>query len=175
MLILYWTLVALMLVGIIGAVVPAIPGISLIATAILVWGLLKGFASVSIALPLAVVMLVLGVGIDFLAGYLGAKRAGASRWGQIGAIVGLFLGMIGLLPTLPIGGPIGPLVGLLLGSVIGAMVGELLYRRNLGVAAKAALGIVAGTMIGNLIQGFLALVTVIVFLFTTWPYGAITG
>lgn len=170
-LILYWVLVAVMVVGIIGAVVPAIPGISLIAGAALVWAIAAGFTqSTLIPLIIAVVMLVLGIGIDFLAGYLGAKQAGASKWGQIGAFVGLILGMLGLLPTLPIGGPLGPIIGLLLGSVIGAIVGEYLYQRNWRIALKAALGLVVGSAIGNLIQGLLAFITVIIFLVTTWPY-----
>ncbi len=169
--ILYWSLVAVMLVGVVGAVVPAIPGISLIAIAALVWAIATQFAnSAVIPLVVAVVVLLLGVGIDFLAGYLGAKQAGASKWGQIGAFVGLLLGMFGLLPTVVIGGPLGPIIGLLLGSVLGAIAGEFLYRRDLGIAFKAALGIVVGTVVGNLIQGLLAIATLAVFLVTTWPY-----
>lgn len=171
MMILYWILVVVMLVGVVGAVVPAIPGISLIAIAALIWAIATQFASNAI-LPLvvAVVVLLVGIGIDFLAGYVGAKQAGASNWGQIGAFVGLVLGVLGLLPTLPIGGPLGPLVGVLVGSMLGAIVGEFLYRRDLRIAFKASLGIVVGTIVGNLIQGVLALATVIVFLVTTWPY-----
>ncbi len=62
---LYWLLVAVMVVGIVGAVIPAIPGISLIAGAIFVWGLVKGFGSVGIALAVAIVFLLLSIGVDF--------------------------------------------------------------------------------------------------------------
>lgn len=166
---LYWLLVALMVAGVIGAVLPAIPGSSLIVVAILIWGAVNGFGTVSIALTIAVLVLVLSVGIDLLATYWGAKRAGASRWGQLGAIVGLLIGFLGLLPALPLG---GPLLGIVLGALIGAMVGEFLYRRDLKLAAKAALGVVVGSLVGNLIQGILALGVVIIFLITTWPAGA---
>lgn len=169
MLILYWLLVALMVVGVVGAVVPGIPGTSLILIAILVWGLVQGFSSVSVALPVTIIVLLLSVGIDFLASYWGAKQAGASKWGQIGAIVGLVLGFLGLLPALPFG---GPLLGILLGPLLGALVGEYLYQRDLKLALKAAVGIVVGSLIGNLIQGFLAIAAVMVFLITTWPPGA---
>lgn len=171
MLILYWILVVIMIIGIIGAVVPAIPGISLIAGATVVWAIATGFSQNAV-IPMieAIIVLVLGIGIDFLAGYLGAKQAGASKWGQIGAFVGLLLGMFGFLPTLPFGGPLGPLIGIILGSVLGAIVGELIYRRDFGVALKAALGIVVGTVVGNLIQGVLAFASVVVFLVFTWPY-----
>jgi uncharacterized protein len=167
MLILYWVLIAVMIVGIIGAVVPAIPGISLIAIATLVWAAATSFANGTTALIVAIVVLILGIGIDFLAGYLGAKKAGASQWGQIGAIVGLLLGMFGFLPALPVGGPI---IGIIFGSALGAIVGEFLYRKDLKIALKAALGIIVGSIVGNLIQGLLALATVIFFLITTWPY-----
>ncbi len=166
MLTLYWLLVALMVVGIIGAVVPGIPGTSLILVAIVIWGAVQGsLGNVSVALSVAIAVLVFGIGIDFLASYWGAKQAGASKWGQIGAIVGLFFGIFGLLPTLPVG---GPLLGILLGPLLGAIVGEYLYQRDLNLALKAGVGIVVGSLVGNLIQGVLAIAVVGVFLYTTW-------
>jgi len=168
---LYWALIVVMVVGIIGAVVPAIPGISLIAGSAVVWAIATGFPqSAVIPMVVAIVILLLGIGIDFLAGYLGAKQAGASNWGQIGAFVGMLLGMFGLLPLVPLSGPFGPLLGIILGSAIGAIVGEMLYRRNLVIAFKAALGIIVGTVVGNLIQGVLAFASVVVFVIFTWPY-----
>jgi uncharacterized protein len=168
MTILYWLLVAVMVVGVIGAVVPAIPGTSLIVAAIVIWGIVHGFSSVSIALPVAVVVLLVSMGVDFLATFWGAQRFGASKWGQIGAVVGLLLGFFGLLPALPFG---GPLVGILFGPLIGAIVGEFIYRRDLKIAVKAGLGIVVGSLVGNLIQGVLAIAALGVFLYTTWPFG----
>jgi hypothetical protein len=159
-----------MLVGIIGAVVPAIPGISLIAIAAFVWMMATGFNSGVVAFAIAIVVLGLGILVDFLAGYWGAKQAGASQWGQIGAVVGMVVGILGLLPTVPLGGPLSPILGIIIGSVLGAAIGEFLYRRDVVAAAKAALGIVVGTLVGNLIQAVLALATTIVFLVTTWPY-----
>lgn len=164
--VLYWILVAVMVVGIVGAVVPAIPGISLIAGAIFIWGLATSFNSVAIPLTVAIVLLLLSVGIDFLATVWGAKQAGASKWGQIGAIIGLFVGLFGLLPALPFG---GPLLGMVLGPLLGALIGELLYHKDWQRAGKAAIGIVVGSIVGNLIQGVFAIATVIVFLWTTLP------
>jgi hypothetical protein len=60
-------------------------------------------------------------------------------------------------------------LGIILGPVLGAMVGEFLFRRDLVVAFKAALGIVVGTLVGKLIHLLLALATFIVFLWTTLP------
>jgi uncharacterized protein len=169
--ILYWILIALMIVGVIGAVVPGLPGASLIIIAIVIWGAVQGFAGLTLPLAVAIGVLLLSIGIDLLATYWGAKQAGASQWGQIGAIVGFVIGVLGLLPALPVG---GPFLGLLLGPLLGAIVGEYLYRKDLKLAIRAGVGIVVGSLVGNLIQMMLAIGVVIVFLVTTWPqvYGA---
>ncbi|MBE9052018.1 DUF456 family protein [Nostocales cyanobacterium LEGE 11386] len=168
----YWLLILVMVVGIIGSVVPGIPGSGLILTSIIIWGVISGsFAAIKIPLIVIVIVLFLSIGVELLASYLGAKHAGASKWGQIGAIVGLILGFFGLLPTLPFG---GPLLGILLGPLLGAIIAEFLYRRELWPAVKAGVGIIVGSLIGNLIQGLLAIAAVIIFVITTWPqvYGA---
>lgn len=166
MLILYWTLVLLMIVGVAGAVLPAVPGVGLIAVAIAIWGLVNGFAGLGVPLSVAIVALLISVGVDFLATYIGAKKAGASIWGQVGAVVGLFLGFFGLLPALPIG---GPLLGILLGPLLGAIAGEFLYRRDWRLAVRAGFGILVGSLVGTVIHLMLAIATVAVFLVTTLP------
>jgi uncharacterized protein len=162
---LYWFLVALMAVGAIGAFVPGIPGAILILIGVVIWGLVNGFAGLGFPLTVAILVFLAGIGIDFLATYWGAKRAGASQWGQIGAIVGLLLGVFGLLPALPFGGPI---LGLLIGPFLGAIIGELLYQRDLRRAFKAGVGIVVGSVIGKIVEGSLAVAALIVFLLSTW-------
>lgn len=169
MIALYCVLVIAMLVGIVGAVVPGIPGASVILASIVIWGAVRGFSDVTIALAVGVAVFLMSLGIDFLASYWGAKKAGASNWGQIGSIVGFILGFLGFLPTLPIGGPLGPIIGIFFGPLIGAIVGEFLYRKDIMIAIKAGVGIVVGSVIGNLVQGVLAVITVAIFIFTTFP------
>ncbi|MFM7791663.1 MAG: DUF456 domain-containing protein, partial [Microcystis panniformis] len=126
--ILYYFLIAIMIVGIIGELLPAIPGMSLILIAMVVWGFVTKFAGMGVALTVAFVILLLSLGVEFLASYLGAQKVGASNWSQIGLVVGLLAGIFGLLPALPIGGPI---IGLFVGPVVGAFLGEYAYRRDL--------------------------------------------
>ena len=169
--VLYGGLLLVMLVGVVGAVLPALPGISLVLGAVIAWGFVAGFSSLKWALGVAVITTVLSVSIDYLAGVLGAQRVGASSWGQIGAFVGMFLGLFGLLPLLPTG---IPLLGLILGTVIGAFIGEFLHRRDLKLNARmiqsgrVGLAIVVGTLVGNILQGILALIAFVVFVATTW-------
>ena len=163
---LYWFFVILMAVGAIGAFVPGIPGAILILVGVVAWGIVHGFAGLGVPLAVAILAFLAGIGIAFLAAYWGAKRAGASKWGQIGAVVGLLLGVFGLLPALPFG---GPLLGLLIGPLLGAIIGELLYQRDLKRALKAGVGIVVGSVIGKVIEGSLAVVALLVFLISTYP------
>jgi uncharacterized protein YqgC (DUF456 family) len=169
--VLYILLLLVMIVGIVGAFVPALPGITLIVGSVLVWGLAKGFAGLGTALAVAIVGLVLSIAIDYLAGIIGAQRVGASKWGQIGAVVGMLLGLFGFLPALPIGGPI---FGIIFGTVLGAFVGEFLHRRELELpkrikqSFRVGFAIVVGNLVGNLLQGVLAFFAFAVFLVTTW-------
>lgn len=171
----YGLLVLLMAVGVVGAIIPTLPGITLVLGAMVVWGLVAGFSSLKWALGVGVVALILSLLIDYLAGVLGAQRVGASGWGQAGAFVGMFLGLFGLLPFLPTG---IPLLGILLGTVLGAFLGEFLHRRDLQLwprsqqSVKVGIAIVVGTLVGNVLQAILALVSVIVFVVTTWPFGS---
>lgn len=162
---LYWFIVALMVVGVFGAFVPGIPGAILIVLGIIIWGIVHGFAGLWVPLIVSLLVFVASIGVDFLAAYLGAQQAGASKWGQIGAIVGLVLGIVGLLPALPVGGPI---LGLIVGALLGAIVGEMLYHRDWQRALKAAVGVVVGSLVGKIVEGSLALVAMIVFLVYTW-------
>ncbi|MBR8830915.1 MAG: hypothetical protein N5P05_000160 [Chroococcopsis gigantea SAG 12.99] len=171
--ILYWVLVAVMIVGVIGALVPAIPGIGLILGAMLVWGFVSKFAGMGVTLVVTVVILLLSIAVDFLATVWGAKKVGASDWSQIGAMVGLFAGLFGFLPALPFGGPI---IGLFLGPVVGAFVGEYAYRKEWETrkrfqqSLKVCVGIVVGTLFGNIAKALLALTSVIIFVYYTLPY-----
>ncbi|MFM6900345.1 MAG: DUF456 domain-containing protein [Microcystis panniformis] len=165
--ILYYFLIAIMIVGIIGELLPAIPGMSLILIAMVVWGFVTKFAGMGVALTVAFVILLLSLGVEFLASYLGAQKVGASNWSQIGLVVGLLAGIFGLLPALPIGGPI---IGLFVGPVVGAFLGEYAYRRDLELtprlqqSLKVCVGIVVGTVIGHVAKAMLATAAVIVFI-----------
>lgn len=174
----YILLLLVNLVGVVGAVIPIVPGPSLIVGASVIAGILYQWDNVTITLIVSSVVLVMCFTIEQLAGIWGAQKAGASNWGQIGSIVGLFLGFFGLLPALPFGGQI---VGLFFGPFIGAVVGELLYPRKAPIAErftisfKAGVGIVAGSILGLILQCLLTLVAAIVFVVTTWHLGIPMG
>ena len=167
----YWLVLAVMAIGVIGAIIPGLPGSSIILVAILGWSIATGFAGIGLSMILIFAVLILSAGVEYLALYYGSKQSGASKWSQYGAIIGMVMGFVGLLPALPIG---GPLFGVLLGAVIGAFVGEYLYRGQLDrdarvkQALKASTGIVVASVIGNVIEALLAALAVAIFIFSTW-------
>ncbi len=169
----YWLVLAVMAVGVVGAIIPGLPGSSIILTAILGWSIVTKFAGVGWPLIIIFVVLILSAGVEYVGVYLGSKQVGASKWSQYGAIAGMACGFLGLLPAFVVG---GPLFGILFGAVLGAFIGEYFYRRNLDLdqrikqSFKASLGIVVGSIIGNVIEALLAAIAVAIFIFSTWNF-----
>ncbi len=169
----YWIVLAVMAIGVIGAMIPGLPGSSIILVAILIWSIITGFAGIGLPMIIIFTVLILSAGVEYIALYFGAKQSGASKWSQYGAIAGMVLGFIGLLPALPFG---GPLIGVLFGAIIGAFVGEYAYRSNLegsarmNQALKASAGIVIASLIGNIIETLLAALAVALFIYSTWSF-----
>lgn len=169
---LYWILVAVMVVGALGSIVPHFPGTSLILGSILIWSVATNFAGIGWSTIAIFIALILGAAIEYLAIYLGAEKVGASSWSKFGAIAGAIVGLLGLIPALPVGGPI---FGLLIGTTIGAFLGEFCYRGGLQLvdrlqqALKVCIGIVVGSLVGNLIEALLAIVAVGIFIWSTYP------
>lgn len=170
--VLYWIVIAVMVIGIIGTFVPFLPGTSLILGAILVWGIATQFTGIAWPMILVVAILILSAAVEYFAALWGVQQVGASKWAQYGSIIGLVVGILGLLPALPVG---GPLLGILIGPILGAFIGEFLYLRDLEFqprikqSFKASIGVFIGSVVGNVVEVFLSIVAVMIFIFTTWP------
>jgi uncharacterized protein len=134
----YLIAAALVLIGLIGTVLPALPGLPLVFAGMLLAAWAGGFEQVGVATVVVLgVLTLLSLAIDFWATAHGAKRVGASRLAIIGAIVGTFAGLL-----------FGP-VGIFVGPFAGALVGELLHGRRLGIGPLGqATKVGAGTWLG---------------------------
>ena len=149
----WWTLsVGLILLGLAGTVLPALPGPMLVFGGIALGAWIDGFQRVSLTVVGVVAGLaVLAWMLDYVAGLLGARRAGASRQALVGAaigtVVGLFMG----------------LVGVLFMPFVGAVAGEYLARRDEVRAMQVGVGTWVGIMAGLLAKVVLSLVMVGVF------------
>lgn len=145
--ILLWVLAAALVVaGLAGLVLPAIPGAPLLFAGLLVAAWIEDFAHVGAATLIVLgVLAALSYALDFIASALGARRYGASGRAILGATVGAVLGMFFGLP------------GLVAGPFLGAVVGELSVRRDLPGAARAGFGAFVGLALataGKLALGF---------------------
>jgi len=136
--VLLWVLaVTLVIVGVLGLLLPGLPGAPLLFGGLLVAAWLEGFAYVGPwTLMVLAVMAGLTYVIDFLAGALGARGFGATRYAMVGAFVGVFVGIFFGLP------------GILLGPFFGALLGELLAARSVQEAGAAGLGATIGLALG---------------------------
>jgi len=137
----------LMVAGLAGLVVPALPGAVLMvaSVAVIAWAgnfSLLGWPTIAAAVVLGLLMLI----ADHAATLLGAKAFGASRWalagGAIGVVVGLFFG----------------LPGIVLGPAIGAFAAELWQGADLRRAARSGTGVLVGFVAGTIAKIALAFV-----------------
>jgi hypothetical protein len=170
------------LLAIPGTLLPVLPGLVLLPLGALLWCWAVGFGVAWPVLLLAVVLVLLGWGAEALGVVLGAARLQASRWAYGGAALGLLVGVLGLLPALPVGGPLlGALVGPLLGASLGELGAELGSGRRgapggrdpapgpgslaiLGRSLQVGLAVVSGMLVSRLAQMLLAVLGVVGFL-----------
>src|SRR5688500_16765731 len=164
----------LMFVGLLGSVLPGLPGVTLIFLSALVYAVITAFRTVGVAI-LVVLFIFAAIAFvaDFVATSYGARRFGASNWGTVGGAVGGIAGaLIGLLFL-----GIGSLFGLILGTIAGVFIGEYLRRERQGDreeedpaeadwrrASRAAGGVIVGYLAAAVVQGLLGLASVVIFI-----------
>lgn len=141
--------------GIIGTLLPVLPGTALILFGFVVYGLCTDFGTLSLSFFVIQVVLVgLSYLVDFLATAFGVKMYGGSKAAVWGAVLGSLLIFV-----------IGPL-GLLIGPLVGAVAGELLMGEQVRQAFKAGFGSFLGFIGGTLIKIVLALIMIGFFTFS---------
>ena len=140
----YVLAVVLVIVGIAGTVLPALPGIPLVFAGLLLAAWADGFQHVGgWTLGALAVLTVLSIAVDLLATAMGAKRVGASRLAVIGAAVGTVAGLF------------AGLIGVFVGPFVGAVAGELIHRRRLedvGHATRVGIGTWVGLLAGTILK-----------------------
>ena len=151
---LYVLAALLMLAGLAGAILPALPGIPILFAGIWLAAGTDGYAHLGLWWLLVIAAVgALGMLLDLVAGVFGAKRVGATPaalWGSaIGTVVGLFLG----------------LPGLLLGPFIGALVGELMSGSSVLCSTHVGIGTWIGLLLGTLAKLVLSFVMLGMFAF----------
>ncbi len=148
----------LMAAGVVGTILPFLPG----TTLILVMAMLHRFVFVPeksigwYGLGLLVALYAASVALDWLSSAAGARRFGASRLAMIGSVVGAFVGIF------------FGLIGILVGPLAGALIGEIVARKGVHTAVPVGYGTLLGTLLGIVGRMGVAIVMVAVFFVAAW-------
>lgn len=153
--ILLWIVViALMLVGVVGTVVPALPGAVFVFAGVVLGAWIDDFTRVgSGTIIFSVVLTVLAWVADYLSAVLGAKRLGASREAILGALIGTGAGIF------------TGLVGIIFLPLVGAAIGEFIAVRNVTRAGSVGIATWIGLLVGTAVKIALCFVMIGVFIF----------
>ena len=148
-----WVLaVAMIVIGVVGTVLPALPGVLFVFGGIVLGAWIDGFTHVSgWTVGVAAVLAVVGLGVDIACQLLFARRAGASKLGLLGAALGTVAGVF------------AGLIGIVFLPLVGAAIGEYLSHRDALRAGKVGVSTWVGLLIGTVLK--LAIVFAMVGLF----------
>ena len=138
---LWMVAVALIVVGVVGTVLPAIPGATIVFAGIALAAWIGDFARIPLwIVVVAGVLAALTWVIDFAAASVGAKRVGASPWAVAGAAIGTVAGVF------------TGFVGLLFMPLAGAALGEYLADRDAARAAHVGVATWIGLLVGTVVK-----------------------
>ncbi len=133
--------VALIVIGVIGTVLPALPGVILVFGGIVLAAWIDGFTRIPVWVVLLLgVMTAVAWVVDYAAAAVGAKRVGASKFAIIGAVIGTFAGVV------------TGLWGLLFMPLVGAAIGEYIAQRDVRRAGTVGLATWLGMLLGTAIK-----------------------
>jgi uncharacterized protein YqgC (DUF456 family) len=153
---LYVVAAMLILIGLAGAIVPALPGIPMIFGGIWLVARLDQYQHLGLWWLVAIASIgAVGLTVDLLSGVLGAKRVGASPRAVWGALLGTILGLFFGLP------------GLLLGPFFGAVAGELSAGSSMQRGAHVGLSTWVGLLLGTIVK-LVASVTMVALFGAGW-------
>ncbi|MDZ7606579.1 MAG: DUF456 domain-containing protein [Cyclobacteriaceae bacterium] len=133
--------IILLIVGIAGCFIPAVPGppVAFLSLLLLQFRESPPFATTFLII-LAIVVVIVAI-IDHFIPVIGARKWGGSRAGAVGAFIGILLGFF-----------IWPPFGFIIMPFLGALTGELLGGNSSKTALKAALGTIIGLIVGTILK-----------------------
>ncbi|MFH1727850.1 MAG: DUF456 domain-containing protein [Pseudomonadota bacterium] len=149
----FFLAIVFMIIGLFGIIIPLIPSLPLIWLTALLYALYTGFSKISITFIVFFgILTAFSFIIDYLTTYWGTKKMGASKWGLLGAFVGMIVGFI-----------FGNIIGIIIGPFIGVVVFELIFGKNLDQATKAGFGTFLGWLSSTIIKLVFGLIMIVSF------------
>ena len=145
--------ILIMIGGLVGCAVPAVPGLPIIWLGALFFAWRTDFQVIGWPmLALLFVLMAAGTTSGIWMSMLGARRGGASLWSSA---LGVVLGIIGLL--------ILSLPGMIIGSLLGVMAGELLRHRDWRLTLHASRGYMVSWALSVVVEGGIGVLMILLF------------
>jgi uncharacterized protein len=132
--------IIIMLIGILGCILPLLPGPPLCYIALLIQQLRSDPPFTAKFLWIWAGIAIVVTVLDYVIPLYGTRRFGGSKYGIWGCTIGLIVGFW-----------LGPL-GIIIGPFVGAFIGEIIANNNSNQALKAAWGSFAGFLFGTLLK-----------------------
>lgn len=147
----------LIIIGIIGSVMPILPGPPIAYAGLIIMHFTAPDYQVSLwfLIPLAVITLAIAI-LDYLLPSMGTKYFGGTKYGSRGSNVGLIIGVFTSW--------LGPW-GIIIGPFLGALVGELIGGQNFSAALRSAFGSFLGFLTGTFMKIVVCLMILGVYLY----------
>lgn len=134
---------ALLLIGagLLGTVVPMIPGLPLLFAGAWVLAYIDDYQKIGVwVLVILAVLTLFGILVEWLAQTLGAKKAGATKLGILGSLIGTFVGIF------------TGLWGLIFMPLVGAAIGEFIDHRDMLRSGKVGIATWLGMIVGTVVK-----------------------
>jgi uncharacterized protein YqgC (DUF456 family) len=151
----FWLTVALVLmfIGLLGVLLPLVPGVALIWLVALIYAIAEGFKNIDPPTMIALSLIAIhGITADIWVSSLGAKMGGASLWSIAASLVGAIVGFV--IFTLP---------GAIIGALVGLLAVELFRTPDWRQALRASGGWVAGWLLSTVVQIVIGTIMIAVF------------
>ncbi|MFT4830704.1 MAG: hypothetical protein ACI815_000340 [Psychroserpens sp.] len=151
----------LMLTGILGSLLPVLPGPPISWVGLLLLHFTEVIPMDWEFLGITLIIAILVFGLDYIIPVMGTKKFGGSKAGMLGTTVGLVVALVF---------PILGIFGIIVWPFIGALVGELINRADHKTALKSAFGSFLGFLTGTFLKFLVATVFLGLFVSTVWEY-----
>lgn len=146
--------ILLIITGLIGIVIPILPGSFFVYLGLFLYGLYTNAISPAVLTILAALIIVT-MTLNYFIGLWGIKKMGATKYGTWGGIIGIIIGLIF--------SPFG-LVSIFLCPILGTIIGEIIGGKKLLASAKISLGHLMGYFIALILEFTLASYMIYIFI-----------
>jgi uncharacterized protein YqgC (DUF456 family) len=146
----------LMFAGLVGCILPVLPGPPLVWLGALFYAWRTGFETIPLwFLGILLIPMLIGVTADWWMTFLGARRGGASMWGQLASLAGGLIGFFALGFSLP---------GMLIGAIAALVLVEYQRAKDWNAVLKAGKGYLAGYLLSLVVETCCALIMIACFI-----------